>query len=76
MRAPTREEFADTAERAAIAQNAAATSKWREMIAGVPPEYHKYGWLDLGLLAQEPAGYRLTATGSWLLGTLLRELRF
>jgi hypothetical protein len=45
LRVPTREEFAAIAERAATGSCEAAASKWTEMIAGLPPEAYKYGWL-------------------------------
>lgn len=32
-------------------------------------------WLEAGLLVSEPGGYRLTATGAWLLADMLHELR-
>jgi hypothetical protein len=31
-------------------------------------------WLDAGLLSAENDGFRLTATGAWLLGSMVREL--
>jgi len=70
VRVPTRSEFAEVADRAAAARNAAANEKWQEMKAGHPPEHYKYGWLGVS----GGARVYLSVDGRTTIGRFLRSL--